>query len=141
MLPVRTHHLPALGQVPEASVDGTPRIDPLEQAMKIVEAEKQKVQTYAEQLREERENEEIPCNPDQDFSFLRICKMGKSNITHSNPILNPIAQVRVSPGMRPTVVTPISPGRNASGPTQCSSATMPKRTRHNPQTKHGQSIT
>ena len=40
VLPVRTHPLPVIQQVPEASVDGTPRIDPLEQAMKIVEAER-----------------------------------------------------------------------------------------------------
>ena len=55
VLPVRTHPLPVIQQVPEASVDGTPRIDPLKQAMKIVEAEKMKVNTYAEQLRLQRE--------------------------------------------------------------------------------------
>ena len=119
MLPVRTHHLPALGKVPEASVDGTPRVDPLEEAMKIVEAQKQKVQTYTEQLREQREKEEIPYNPDLVYSFLRICKMGKSNITHSKPILNSISQVRVSVGTRLIVATPIYPGRSASGLTEC----------------------
>ena len=35
--------------------------------MKIVEAEKLKVNTYAEQLRQQREKEEIPYNYDQDF--------------------------------------------------------------------------
>ena len=60
VLPVRKHPLPVIQQVPEASVDGTPRIDPLEQAMKIIEAEKMKVNTYTEQLRIQREKEEIP---------------------------------------------------------------------------------
>ena len=63
MIPVRTSHLPEIGQVPEAGVDGTPRVDPLKEAMKIVEAEKQKVLTYHEQLMEKPEKEEIPYNP------------------------------------------------------------------------------
>ena len=50
-LPVRTHPLPVLQPVDEASADVTPRLDSIEQAMKIVEAEKEKANTYAEQLR------------------------------------------------------------------------------------------
>ena len=73
----------------------------------IVEAEKQKVLTYHEQLMEKREKEEIPYNPDLDYSFLRICKMGKSNITPRNQVLKPIPQVRVSARTRSTVHTHI----------------------------------
>ena len=94
MLPVRTHPLPVIQQVPEASVDGTPWIDPLEQAIQIVEAEKMKVNTYAEQLSVQREKEEIPYNYDQDFSFLKVCKMGKSNEILTKPLLNSVSQER-----------------------------------------------
>ena len=87
VLPVRTHPLPVIQQVPEASVDGTIRVDALEQAMKIAEGEKRKVTTYAEQLRLQREKEEITYNYDQDFSLLRACKMGKSNKIKIKPLL------------------------------------------------------
>ena len=93
-------------------INGTPRIDPLEQAMKIVEAEKMKANTYAEQLRIQREKEETPYNFDQDFSFLKVCKMGKLNETLSNPLLNPILQDKASAAMKPTAPSPTSRGRS-----------------------------
>ena len=57
----------------------------------------------------------------------RTSRFFASNKTHSEPILNPIPQVRGFVGTRQTVLMPISHGRNASEPTQCSSVTMPKR--------------
>ena len=60
LIPVRTGHLPDIGQGHVAGADGTQRIAPLEEAMRIVEEEKLKVKTYHEKLMEKREQEKIP---------------------------------------------------------------------------------
>ena len=59
LIPVRTGHLPDIGQGHEAGVDITQRIAPLEEAMRIVKEEKLKVKTYHEKLMEKREHEDI----------------------------------------------------------------------------------
>ena len=55
LIPVRTGHLPDIGQGHETGADGTQRIAPLEEAMRIVKKEKLKVKTYQEKLMEKRE--------------------------------------------------------------------------------------
>ena len=61
--------MPTLPPLDEAGADGAPQLDPIEEAMKIVEAEKEKANEFAEELKIQKEKEASPYNRDRDYCF------------------------------------------------------------------------
>ena len=87
LAPVRRADLPDIVPGEGAEANGAPVADPREEARRVVQAEKVKVLRHQELLLERREQEEIRCDPELDYSFLQICRQGTPNLTKIDNIL------------------------------------------------------
>ena len=113
-MPIRVHPLPALPQMEEAGIDGAPPPDPMEEQLKIVEAEKAKAKEYADQLKLQKEKEASHYEKDSEYSFLKICKMWSVNdIIPSNPKINNLLSGKGSVLRKPSAPSHIFPWPSA----------------------------
>ena len=83
-MPVRIQPLPTLPKVGEAGIGGIPTQDPMVEQLRILEEEKAKAKAFATEAKLAKEKEASQYDPEMEYSFLKVCRMGQVDIKTFN---------------------------------------------------------